>query len=133
MTRQGLASQCTVSVRTDAVGNRLYTGIWSSLGAAAEARLAYGGYELVYQPQWDVAVSEATPTQPSAKYAALWHANLEFESRLLSAVPIGSVIDQLRPLIAENYRPVAIAVDTAAVSALSAPSAAEVAASTGAS
>ncbi|HQZ66326.1 MAG TPA: SUMF1/EgtB/PvdO family nonheme iron enzyme, partial [Planctomycetaceae bacterium] len=47
-----------------------------------------------------------------AKYAALWRADVEFESKLLAAVPIKSVVEQLKPLLAEGWRPFAIAVDS---------------------
>ena len=56
---KGIPSQRTVSVRTNSKGERLYTGIWSNEGARSELRPAYAGFELVHQPQWDVAVSPA--------------------------------------------------------------------------
>ena len=55
----GFISQCTISVRTDASGQRHYSGIWSNQGAASELRPAYAGFDLVEQPQWDVAVAPA--------------------------------------------------------------------------
>ncbi len=57
LTRQGFASQCTISVRTDSASQRLYTAIISNQGAPSELRPAYAGFELVHQPQWDVAVA----------------------------------------------------------------------------
>ena len=57
--QQGFTSQSTISVRTDASGQRHYSGIWSNQGALSEPRLAYAGFELVKQPQWDVAVAPA--------------------------------------------------------------------------
>ena len=57
LTEKGLQSQRTISVRTTSKGERLYTGIWSSEGAPSELRTAYAGFELVHQPQWDVAVA----------------------------------------------------------------------------
>lgn len=59
LTQQGLASQITISVRTDKDGLRHYTGIWSNQGAPSELRSAYAGFELVEQPQWDIAVAPA--------------------------------------------------------------------------
>jgi len=57
LTEQGFASQSTVTVRTDNVGQRHYTAIISNQGAPSELRPAYAGFELVHQPQWDVAVA----------------------------------------------------------------------------
>ena len=59
LTQQGFSSQCTISVRADASGQRRYTGLWSNQGAPSELRRAYAGFELVQQPQWDVAVDPA--------------------------------------------------------------------------
>ncbi|HUY33204.1 MAG TPA: SUMF1/EgtB/PvdO family nonheme iron enzyme [Pirellulales bacterium] len=59
MVKQGFAAQSAVGVWTDAAGQRRYLGIWSNQGAPSELRLAYGGFELVDQPQWDVAVAPA--------------------------------------------------------------------------
>ena len=53
----GFNSQCTIAVRTDANGQRRYSGIWSNQGAPSELRPAYAGFELVKEPQWDVAVA----------------------------------------------------------------------------
>ena len=55
----GLATTCvgTITVRTDSGGQRHYTGLWSNQGAPSEIRPAYAGFELVEQPQWDVAVA----------------------------------------------------------------------------
>jgi len=57
LTEQGFASQSCISVRTDNAGQRLYTAIISNQGAPSELRPAYAGFELVEQPQWDVAVA----------------------------------------------------------------------------
>jgi len=57
LTEQGFASQSTVTVRTDNVGQRHYTAIISNQGAPSELRPACAGFELVHQPQWDVAVA----------------------------------------------------------------------------
>lgn len=54
---QGFVSQTTIAVRSDANGQRRYSGIWSNQGAPSELRSAYAGFELVEQPQWDVAVA----------------------------------------------------------------------------
>ncbi len=59
LTEKGIQSQRTISVRTNSRGERLYTGIWSNEGAPSELRPAYAGFELVHQPQWDVAVAPA--------------------------------------------------------------------------
>ena len=59
LTPQGFASQCTDSVRTDSDGQRHYTAIISNQGAPSELRSAHAGFELVEQPQWDVAVAHA--------------------------------------------------------------------------
>ncbi|HQZ65500.1 MAG TPA: SUMF1/EgtB/PvdO family nonheme iron enzyme, partial [Planctomycetaceae bacterium] len=59
LTEQGFASQSTITVRTDSDGQRRYTAIISNQGAASELRPAYAGFELVHQPQWDVAVAPA--------------------------------------------------------------------------
>ncbi len=47
-----------------------------------------------------------------AKYAALWRADVEFESKLLAAVPMASIPEQLKPLLEAGWRPFAIAVDS---------------------
>jgi formylglycine-generating enzyme required for sulfatase activity len=57
LAEQGFASQTTIAVHTDVVGQRRYTGIWSNQGTPSELRPAYAGFELVEQPQWDVAVA----------------------------------------------------------------------------
>jgi formylglycine-generating enzyme required for sulfatase activity/tetratricopeptide (TPR) repeat protein len=56
---KGFPSQSTISVRSDSSSQRRYSGIWSSQGALSEFRPVYTGYELVHQPQWDVAVAPA--------------------------------------------------------------------------
>jgi len=47
-----------------------------------------------------------------AKYAALWRADVEFESKLLAAVPMTSAIEQLKPLLAAVWRPFATICDS---------------------
>ena len=59
LTQQGFISQNTITVRTDHGGQRYYTGIWSNQGARSELRPAYAGFELVKNPQWDVALGQA--------------------------------------------------------------------------
>ncbi len=59
LTQQGFNSQNAITVRRDASVQRRYTGLWSSQGALSELRPAYAGFELVEQPQWDVAVAPA--------------------------------------------------------------------------
>jgi formylglycine-generating enzyme required for sulfatase activity len=61
--------------------------------------------------------------EPPATYAALWRADVEFESKLLAAVPTTSAAAQLKPMLAEGWRPFAIAVDYSG-GARSAPSSA---------
>ncbi len=60
LAKQGFASQLAVAVWTDDEGNRHYGGIWSNHGAPSELNPAYAGFELVDQPQWDVAVAAAS-------------------------------------------------------------------------
>ena len=57
LAEQGFLSQCTISVWTDVDGRRLYSGVWSNQGALTNLRPAFAGFELVDQPQWDVAVA----------------------------------------------------------------------------
>ena len=68
LTQAGFASQATIAVWTDEAGQRHYGGIWSNQGAASELNAAYAGFELVDQPQWDVAVARpsklADPLDP---------------------------------------------------------------------
>ena len=65
LAKQGFAAQSTIGVWTDAAGRRHYLGIWSNQGAPSELRPAYGGFERVDQPQWDVAAAPAaTPANP---------------------------------------------------------------------
>lgn len=45
------------------------------------------------------------------RYAGVWNADLQFESKSLISVPVSALEDQLRPLLADGYRPVAIAPD----------------------
>ncbi len=54
-----IRSQQTIAVRTTSDGDRLYSAIWSTDGAESELRPAYAGFELIHQPQWDVAVAPA--------------------------------------------------------------------------
>ncbi len=55
----GIQSQRTIAVRVNSNGERFYSGIWSNQGAPSELREAYAGFELVDQPQWDVALAPA--------------------------------------------------------------------------
>ena len=65
LTKQGFISQSTITVRTDSLGQRQYTDLRSNHGALSELRPAYAGFELVEQPQWDVAVAPAArPADP---------------------------------------------------------------------
>jgi serine/threonine protein kinase/formylglycine-generating enzyme required for sulfatase activity len=65
LAKAGFAAQMTIYVWTDAAGQRHYAGIWSNQGAPSELRAAYAGFELVHQPQWDVAVAPAAKLQPA--------------------------------------------------------------------
>ncbi len=71
---KGFPSRSTISVRTDASGQRRYTAIWSSQEAPSEVRPAYAGFELVEQPQWDVAGAPAAklpdPLEPFRRQLA---------------------------------------------------------------
>jgi formylglycine-generating enzyme required for sulfatase activity len=46
--------------------------------------------------------------EPPAAYAAVWHADVEFESKLLNGVPVNKVVEELKPLLDQGYRPFAI-------------------------
>ncbi|MEZ6033909.1 MAG: SUMF1/EgtB/PvdO family nonheme iron enzyme [Planctomycetaceae bacterium] len=118
MIERGFGSQCTVSVRTNNEGQRLYSGIWSGRGAASKAWLAYPGFEMIHQPLWDIAVAAAESSTHAQVFSAVWHADLNFESRLLQAVAIDSAVTQLQPHFDEGFRPVAIAVDSARCSVI---------------
>jgi tetratricopeptide (TPR) repeat protein len=71
---KGFPSRSTISVRRDASGQRRYTAIWSSQEAPSEVRPAYAGFELVEQPQWDVAGAPAAklpdPLEPFRQQSA---------------------------------------------------------------
>ncbi len=98
------------------VASSVNTAIWSNQGAPSELRLAYAGFERVELPQWDVAVASETPLadrrELSARYAAVWRADVEFESRLLSKIPVEGVVERMRPLLAAGYGPFSIAVES---------------------
>jgi serine/threonine protein kinase/formylglycine-generating enzyme required for sulfatase activity len=118
LAKQGFAAQCTINVWTDAAGQRHDAGIWSNRGTPSELRAAYAGFELVDQPQWDVAVAPAASLEralvqqmePPARYAAVWRADIEFESKLIAPQSMESLLEQARDLAAQGFRPVAIAV-----------------------
>ena len=50
--------------------------------------------------------------EPPATCAALWRADMHFESKVLSSVPVDRLLEQLKPLIAQGCRPFAIAMDS---------------------
>ncbi len=90
MQQQGFSSQSTIAVRTDSSGQRRYTAIWSNQGAPSELRPAYAGFELVDQPQWDVAVAPAAKLPDPLEY---YREQLtEFESLPPEALQDPSVI-----------------------------------------
>ena len=122
LNRQHFTSQTTINVRTDASGDRRYTGLWSNQGAPSELRPAYAGFEVMEQPQWDVAAAPATQLEPPAAYAALWRADVDSESKLLTGIPVDRLTEQIKSLTAQGFRPFAIAVDAQPV--ISVPSSA---------
>ena len=76
LAKEGFAAQMTICVWTDAAGQRHYAGIWSNQGAPSELRAAYAGFELVHEPQWDVAVAPAAKLSwpiRSTPIASSWH------------------------------------------------------------
>lgn len=48
----------------------------------------------------------------NGRYSALWRADIKVESKLLRAVPMNSVAEEVAPLLTEGWRPFAIAVAT---------------------
>ena len=114
LTSQGWTSQCTITVRTDLNGHRLYSAIWSNHGAASTRRISPDRFELIDQTLWDVAIAfpddSLAEKEPPAGYAAVWRANVEIESRLLAEVWIDGSLDQIRPLLAAGFRPISISV-----------------------
>ena len=87
-------------------GQRHYAGIWSNQGAPSELRAAYAGFELVHQPQWDVAVAPAakladpldTYRQQLAQIAAVPADQLdEPQHRLARARAITTLVTWNRP------------------------------------
>jgi serine/threonine protein kinase/formylglycine-generating enzyme required for sulfatase activity/energy-coupling factor transporter ATP-binding protein EcfA2 len=56
---QNIVSQTALSVRTDVVGERRYTALYSNLGPPTQLREAYSGLALGDELQWDIAVSSA--------------------------------------------------------------------------
>ncbi|MFP6766226.1 MAG: tetratricopeptide repeat protein, partial [Planctomycetaceae bacterium] len=53
--------------------------------------------------------------EPPARYAGLWQTDVNFESKLLASVPMDTMQEQLKPLLAQGYRPFAIAVSSGKV------------------
>jgi len=51
--------------------------------------------------------------EPAAKYATVLSPDTRWESKLLAAVPVESVAEKLKPLLAQGWRPFAIAIDSA--------------------
>ncbi len=50
--------------------------------------------------------------EPPAKYATVQSSDSLRESKLLASVPVESVAEQLKPLLAQGWRPIAMAVDS---------------------
>ncbi len=50
--------------------------------------------------------------EPTAKYATVVSSDTKLESKLLAAVPVDSATEQLKPLLVQGWRPVAMAVDS---------------------
>ena len=50
--------------------------------------------------------------EPAAKYATVLSSDTNWESKMLASVPIESVAEKLKPLLAQGWRPFAIAVDS---------------------
>ena len=126
---QKFVSQLTISVANNDDGERVYSGVWSTEGNLADAKLAYEGFELFHRPQWDVAVaasvaetgdgpqnssitnlSGASLSGQPREFASLWQADVNFESRLLHDVAVNEIVPQIKSLRTDGYRPVAIAV-----------------------
>jgi serine/threonine protein kinase/formylglycine-generating enzyme required for sulfatase activity/tetratricopeptide (TPR) repeat protein len=59
LAKAGFGAQTTICVWTDAAGQRHYAGIWSNQVGTSELLPAYAGFELLLEPQWDVAVAPA--------------------------------------------------------------------------
>lgn len=72
LTEAGFDSQATIAVWYDEAGERHYGGIWSNRGAPSELNTMYAGFELVDQPQWDLAAARpANLTNPLESYRQL--------------------------------------------------------------
>lgn len=111
MTNDGFVSQATIAVWTVDDAQRRYAGIWSTHGAPSGNKAAYPGFELLHRPQWDVATdSNAAAVVSSPGYAAVWHADVEYESRTLTGVANHLLPQQATKLVESGFRPVALAV-----------------------
>lgn len=73
------------------MGQRHHGGIWSNQGALSDLNAAYAGFELVDQPQWDVAVAKpaklADPLEPSRQMLAQISALPADRLKQLSEIP----------------------------------------------
>ena len=49
---------------------------------------------------------------PAVKYANVLSSDTKWESKLLASLPVESLADQLKPLLAQGWRPFAIAIDS---------------------
>lgn len=111
LSREGFGAQATVAVWSDGQSEKRFGGIWSSQGAASDCHPAYAGFELFHRPQWDIASDPDNPaTDSTDQIAAVWQADVEFESRLLSSIPAASMVEESTALIALGYRLVALTI-----------------------
>jgi formylglycine-generating enzyme required for sulfatase activity len=108
LVKQGFAAQDTIGVWRDADGQRRYAGIWSNQGAPSELCAAYAGFELVDQPQWDMAVApgevqadpRATIRQQFAETEKLPAAELD-SPQLLARAQARYALGQLEPALSD--------------------------------
>jgi serine/threonine protein kinase/formylglycine-generating enzyme required for sulfatase activity len=107
---EGFANEFTLKVRTDASGQRYFTGLFSNQGTPSELGMDYAGFERADVPQWDVSVRPSANQSKLAppKYAALWKADVQFESKLLLSVPVESIVEKIQPFLTAGFRPFAI-------------------------
>ena len=90
---------------------------------ALETAIA-NGYRNAQQLRADVDLASLHPNprftglleklETPGRYAALWRADVESESRLLTGLSLDEMREQSRQLVAQGHRPVGIAVDTGA-------------------
>lgn len=111
MSRAGFEAQISVAVWTEEQTDLRFAGIWSNQGAVSDCHPAYEGFELFHRPQWDVASDPINVEFASAdQFAAIWHADIEFESRLLSQIPVSAMAHESQVLANQDFRLVALTV-----------------------